>query len=121
MRRDFALQLIGFIDERFQLLVAVLSRADGVTFRQYPAGGARLDHVSPVFDLITNRGPYLLRAIGDSVLDSRIEQSRAKTVLIAMATANADCMSGAHHSWSRRPSFVDRLPQRHIVKLSHCA
>src|SRR6476646_3057721 len=38
-----------------------------------------------------------------------------------MAAANADCVSGAHHAWSRRPAFVDRLTQRHVIKLSHCA
>src|SRR6185369_14581681 len=111
VRRDFPLQLARLVNHRFQLFERVLRRADRVSFRQHATSGARLNYVSTVLDLVANRGADLLRSVGNTLLDSRIEQTRSKTILIAVAATHPDRMSGAHHSWSRRPAFVDGLPQ----------
>src|SRR5262249_7983973 len=107
VRGHFPFQLVCLIDQRLQLFVGVLSCADSIALRQHAAGSTRLDHVCAVLDLVTDSGANLLWSIRDAFFDSRIEKSGAKTILITMSATHADGVTCAHHSWSRRPAFVN--------------
>src|SRR6476620_4956324 len=98
VRGHFPFQLARLIDHRLQLFVGVLSRADGIAFRQYAAGRTRLDHVCAILNLITNGSADLIWSISDALFDTRIEKPRSKTILIAVTAAHAKRMTGAHHS-----------------------
>src|SRR2546423_12285408 len=121
MRSHFALQLVRLINQRLQLFKRVLRRADRVTFRQNSASRTRLYGISAIFDLIADRRANLFWPIGNALLNPGIEQSRPKAVFVAVSTTNTDCMTRAHHPWSRSPTLVDRFAQRHVVETSGSA
>ena len=74
MRCYLPLQLVRFVNHRFQFFKRVLSRADSVAFRQHAASRACLDHVGAVLDLIANSRANLIWPVGNSFLDPAIEQ-----------------------------------------------
>ena len=88
----------------------------GASFRKNAGGGARLDHVGAVLDLITHGRAHLVWTISDACFDSRIEHCRAKTVVVTVSTAY---LSEFRRDDSRTfgPAFVDRFAQSEVIKL----
>src|SRR5712692_5046186 len=103
MRCDFAFELVGFLDQRFQFFKAVLSSSDCVALREHAAGGASLDDVRAILDLQTNGQANLFRAVGDAVDRRKLSDAGPKAILITVAAADADCVACCFHAWSRDP------------------
>src|SRR6185436_19765171 len=99
------------------LVVAVLRRADGVTFREHAPGRARLDDVRTVLDLIANGRANLVGAVGDAGLEIAVLKSGLEAVLVAVAARDAEGMRGGLHARANHPPFVDRLAERQVVEV----
>ena len=121
MRGDFAIQLVGFIDQRFQFFKTVLRCADCVAFGKHAAGRASLDHVSAVLDLLAHGETNLFRPIGHSVQRRLFRDARTKSILVTMASGDADRVAGRFHARTDRPAFVDRFAQSHVVEAARSA
>ena len=66
------------LHHRLQLCQAVLLRADRFLERQYAGGGARLNDLGAMLDLVADRLDDLVGTIGDTVLPCGLEHSRGE-------------------------------------------
>src|SRR5687768_10603940 len=100
VRGHLAFVLSSFIDQGFHFFKAILRRTDRSDFGQDAASRTGLDHAGAVLNLVTNGGANFVRTVGYSFFDPRIQQPRTKSIIVAMATGDAQRVPRGLHSWS---------------------
>src|SRR6185295_14752291 len=113
---NFAIQLVCFLDERFQLFKTILCRADCISFGEHSARSTSLNYVSAILDLITDGSAYLLYTVSNAIFNSLVHQSGPKAIAVAMTTPNAKSVAGRFHSGPGCPALVYCFAQSHVIK-----
>jgi hypothetical protein len=68
VRGDLDQVAVRFLDDRAQLVVGELLRADLLLERQHACGGDALDHLGAVLDLLAHRAPAFVGSVDDAGL-----------------------------------------------------
>jgi len=71
VRGGLAAQRVGFVDQSVQFGLGELRRIDIIGQRKDAAGGARLDHVCSMVDVVAYGEPRLVGAVDHAIGDPR--------------------------------------------------
>ena len=96
-----------FVDNGLELLVAQLLGADWSLEGEHAGGGAHLDDLSAVLDLVPDRLDDGPGAIRNAVLGAPLCDPRSEPSHIAVATGDSDRVAGRHHMGPHRDAAFD--------------
>jgi hypothetical protein len=114
VRRDLEAVQLRLGNDGAQLLVRVLLRADRTLEAHDTGGGADLDYLGAVLDLVPDGLEDLVLAIGDAMLGSDFEHAGRATRHVAVSARDADRMPGRNDTRAVDVAALDRVLERDI-------
>ena len=107
----------SFFDQRIEFWLRVLQRAGLMFERHDPCRGTGLDDARPVFDLVANRLEDLVDAVSNAILGPALHNSGDESSRVAVASGDANHVSGWDDPRPLDPAVGNGARQRHVGEI----